>query len=110
MLREMDGVRSCHDVSDGGWLVAAAEMAIGSAYGVQLERSEPDFFVEQLGSYLIEVTPQAIPGLSCYSALRHDEIGEVVEKPLLSVADGSQRVTWDVDELRSAWRKTFDWE
>ena len=110
MLREVDGVRSCHDVSDGGWLVTVAEMAIGSKYGVELERAEPDFFTEQLGSYLMEVTPQAIPVLPFYSALRFDEIGEVIEAPLLRVADGAQRVTWQVDELRSAWRKTFDWE
>ncbi len=110
MLREVDGVRSCHDVSDGGWLVAAAEMAIGSKYGLELERAERGYFAEQLGSYLIEVTPQAIPGLCCYSAVCFDEIGKVIEAPLLRVADGAQRITWDVDELRIAWRKTFDWE
>jgi len=110
MLREVEGVRSCHDVSDGGWLVAAAEMAIGSRYGIELERAEPDFFTEQLGTYLIEVAPQAVHAVSRYSAVRIDEIGKVIEAPLLLVADGAQRITWDVDELRCAWRKTFDWE
>ncbi|MCH8914028.1 MAG: hypothetical protein IIA33_10735, partial [Planctomycetes bacterium] len=110
MLREVDGVRSCHDVSDGGWLVAAAEMAIGSKYGIELERAALGFFAEQLGSYLIEVAPQAVRALSCYSALRFDEIGKVIEKPQVRVCDGARRITWEVDELRSAWRKTFDWE
>ncbi|MCH8964493.1 MAG: phosphoribosylformylglycinamidine synthase subunit PurS [Planctomycetes bacterium] len=110
MLRDVDGVRSCHDVSDGGWLVAAAEMAIGSRYGVELERADADYFTEQLGSYLMEVTPQAVAGLSRYTAVGIDEIGKVIEAPVLCVGDGGQRITWEVDALRSAWRKTFDWE
>ena len=58
----------------------------------------------------MEVTPQAVAGLSRYTAVGIDEIGKVIEAPVMYVGDGVQRITWDVDELRSAWRKTFDWE
>jgi hypothetical protein len=67
-------------------------------------------FTEQLGSYLIEVKPQALTALSRYAVLRFDEIGKVIERPQMCVADGAHRITWDVDELRRAWRKTFDWK
>ena len=58
----------------------------------------------------MEVTPQAVAGLSRYTAVGIDEIGKVIEAPVLCVGDGGQRITWEVDALRSAWRKTFDWE
>jgi phosphoribosylformylglycinamidine synthase len=110
MLREVDDVRSCHDVSDGGWLVAAAEMAIGSKYGIELEQPDLEYFTEQLGSYLMEVTPQAAAALSDYSALRIDAIGKVIDRSEVCVRDGERRITWAVDEVCGAWRKTFDWE
>ena len=76
----------------------------------RMQGVEPDFFTEQLGTYLIEVASQAVHALSRYSAVRFDEIGQVIAAPVLRVADGAQRITWDVDELRSAWQHTFDWE
>jgi phosphoribosylformylglycinamidine synthase II len=54
-------VRSCHDVSIGGWLATVAEMAIGGARGVEL-RLEPDCpppFMELAGGYVIEAGDEA---------------------------------------------------
>src|SRR5207237_8470887 len=36
-------VLACHDVSDGGWLVAAAEMCIASRLGLTLDYNESLF-------------------------------------------------------------------
>lgn len=49
------GVAACHDVSDGGWLVAAAEMAIAGALGVHLEPTE-DLFDPLIAGYVLEAT------------------------------------------------------
>jgi len=52
-------VLSCHDVSDGGWLVAAAEMSIASGLGLKLD-AIGEYFDERTGSYLVEVRAQGV--------------------------------------------------
>ena len=53
-------VAACHDVSDGGLLVAVAEMAMAGGRGVRLEPLFPDLpshaylFGEDQGRYLVE--------------------------------------------------------
>ena len=48
------GVTSSHDVSDGGWLVAAAEMAIGGDLGLDLSQAAVGgAFDEPLTTYLL---------------------------------------------------------
>ena len=54
-------VRACHDVSDGGLLVAVAEMALGGAVGATLEASPDDvmphafWFGEDQARYMLAV-------------------------------------------------------
>ncbi len=54
-------VRACHDVSDGGLLVALAEMAMAGQTGVRLSAGPPDvpghafWFGEDQGRYLLAV-------------------------------------------------------
>lgn len=59
-------VRSCHDASEGGWAVAAAEMALGGGHGIDLHLAAADHqvtrndelaFSESLGRMLVEVEP-----------------------------------------------------
>jgi len=58
------GVRTVHDVSDGGLLVAIAEMALAGDLGVELFPTEgklPDhavWFGEDQGRYVLEVSPE----------------------------------------------------
>ncbi len=110
MLSEVVGIRSCHDVSEGGWLVAAAEMAIGSKYGLELNAGEHDLFCDRIGCYLIEVTPEALDRLSRYDAIGVDEIGTVIEATRVTVNHRGGGVVWEVSELRRAWQQTFDWQ
>ena len=55
-------------MSDGGWLVAAAEMCIASGMGLQLDANFDDAFEERIASYLLEVHAlgvepvEALPG------------------------------------------------
>lgn len=108
LLRDRSAIRSCHDVSEGGWLVAAAEMTIGSKFGLQLE-SNRDCFSDQLGCYLLEVAGEDAEQLSDCAALEFSTLGTVIKTPKLILSEDGPPVVWDVDELRRAWRSTFDW-
>jgi phosphoribosylformylglycinamidine synthase len=64
--RILDGtIRACHDVSDGGLLVALAEMAIAGNVGLRISSGPPDvpghafWFGEDQGRYVIAVADGA---------------------------------------------------
>jgi phosphoribosylformylglycinamidine synthase II len=90
-------VAACHDVSDGGIAVAAAEMCIASGFGLSLTKPFADAFAEEPGQYLIELRPgvdhRSIPG---------DLIGHVIRE-----AHFAEEIS--VTELTAAWRGTLDW-
>ncbi|HEY7089483.1 MAG TPA: phosphoribosylformylglycinamidine synthase subunit PurS, partial [Tepidisphaeraceae bacterium] len=111
-------VMSCHDVSDGGILVAAAEMCIASGFGLDLE-AKPEaegWFQERLASYLLEVHAQGIDQLK-QLVERHGAsywlLGRVTADPILQVSrlmpDRSRKYDCHVqiDELTAAWRGTL---
>jgi phosphoribosylformylglycinamidine synthase len=67
-------VTACHDVSDGGLLVAAAEMALASGEGLELRtpvkaRRAAFWFGEDQGRYLIAVAPGAADTLLLKAAM-----------------------------------------
>jgi phosphoribosylformylglycinamidine synthase len=102
-------VRSAHDVSDGGALVAVAEMLIaGSTRGrpVGFEGSAPIdevlAFAEGPSRYVLEIDDPA-------AARRFDTAGCVV----LGKLTGTGRLVWgdadeDVEDLARTWRGTLD--
>ncbi|MEM6562481.1 MAG: AIR synthase-related protein, partial [Planctomycetota bacterium] len=87
---------STHDVSDGGTLVAVAEMCIASNLGVELNDLPLRPFAEPLGTYVLE-SPTDLPGAT--------RIGTVTDTPTLTLAEHR----WDIAELTAAWRGTLDW-
>jgi phosphoribosylformylglycinamidine synthase len=103
--RILDGtIRACHDVSDGGVLVAIAEMAMASGVGVRLSTHPRDipghafWFGEDQGRYLAVVPDSA-------SFIRAAEAAGVPASRLghsggkdLTLPDGG---TISVDELRA---------
>jgi phosphoribosylformylglycinamidine synthase len=100
-------VRAAHDVSDGGTLVAVAEMAIASGLGVELKGIvEQALFDELQGTYILEIETEkereliARGGLATYQG-----IGTVTEEAKLSV--GGEAI--GVEEMTKAWRGTLDW-
>jgi phosphoribosylformylglycinamidine synthase len=123
-------VAACHDVSDGGIAVTAAEMCIASGYGVTLD---PDVlaiydpFAERPGCYLVELRqdPEEVePTLRLMEDLPSRfsggadvvRLGTVQSSPRLMVFDyrmgqNNERVTelMSIDELTAAWRGTLDW-
>jgi phosphoribosylformylglycinamidine synthase len=62
-------VTAVHDVSDGGLLVAVAEMALAGKRGVELEAPPPGipahaaWFGEDQGRYVVAVSPEAVQGV-----------------------------------------------
>lgn len=67
-------VTACHDVSDGGILVAAAEMALASGEGLEIttpvkQRRAAFWFGEDQGRYLVAVAPGAADTLLLKAAM-----------------------------------------
>jgi phosphoribosylformylglycinamidine synthase len=112
LFNEVAGIRAVHDISEGGLLVAAAEMAIGSRAGLRLDGplDDGELLRRGLGSYLVEASPGQVPGAVEFAedALQILDIGEVLEVPRMElIRPGQAPVVWSCDELRSAWRSTF---
>lgn len=97
-------VRACHDISDGGWLTAVSEMAIGGRLGVKLVTLD-GAFAELVAGYVVEWAGEDAPGGATL-------LGEVTARPLLafgSTASGDAMWAVEVERLASAWLGTLDW-
>jgi phosphoribosylformylglycinamidine synthase subunit PurSL len=110
-------VSACHDLSEGGLSVAAAEMCIGGRLGLDLQLaelpgSEPmrDCFGETTGCVLVEVR-QADAGAfeSYFSGLHCLPIGVVSPDLALRISSAQQKlVDLPVEGLLAAWRPEQD--
>ena len=101
-------VQSCHDCSDGGLAVAAAEMCIASGLGMSLQQPGWGWFEEKTGTYLLEVLPDqvdAVAALARQQGCGFIRCGQVSDKPVLELAGQ----TVQVEEMTQAWRGTLDW-
>ena len=103
-------VLSCHDLSEGGLAVAAAEMAFAGGIGVQIELksgSIVQLFSESNTRFLVEVSA------ATESAFTRLLAGVTVEKlgstsmgeELIITSSGQQLVRADLKELKSCWQK-----
>ena len=106
----LDGlVRSCHDLSEGGLAVAAAEMCIGGRLGLTMELEAEDtlraMFGETNGCLLVEIRPgdtvafeKLFTGLpKTRVALVNDEANFVIKKA------GKELSLATVDDLVTVW-------
>jgi phosphoribosylformylglycinamidine synthase len=95
---------ACHDVSDGGIAVAAAEMCIAGGLGLT---ADPSFFAghapfdESAGRYLLELSAPA----SLQTIQTH--LGSSGRATLLGQFQGPDQIP--LGELTRAWRGTLDW-
>ena len=91
-------VKSCHDLSEGGLAVTAAEMCIGGRLGLETNIIS-NLFTEVNGCLLVEVAPtDASKFEKQFTNLPLAKIGIVTSKPILKFAD----VEISVEELVSA--------
>jgi len=116
-------VASCHDLSDGGLAVAAAESAFAGGYGMSLELSRVLWkgdvagksdavllFSESASRHLVTVHPEqrdefeSVMSGNCFAS-----IGVVTAEPELVIAgvDGKTVVRAGLAELKEAWQKTL---
>lgn len=115
-------VKSCHDLSEGGLAVAAAEMAFAGGYGLEIdlqkvprknvERNDFVLFSESNSRFLVEISAQdktvfeGVMGPACA------QIGTVTkqQKLLIRGLNGKAVVDAALEELRHSWKQTLSTE
>ena len=115
-------VRSCHDLSEGGFAVAAAEMAFAGGLGVELdiERLAADgttdpaalLFSESTTRFLLEVTAANVAKLTAnFANLPFAYVGVVTNSGRVVAQDslGVRLLDISCAELKSAWQKPLSW-
>jgi phosphoribosylformylglycinamidine synthase len=104
-------VMACHDVSDGGIAVAAAEMCIASGLGLAVNESflgSDAAFAQSNGRFLVELS-RSIDGDAIEREL--GGTGGVSVFGIVQPAKAIKIAGRDIalDELTAAWRGTLDW-
>ena len=115
-------VKSCHDLSEGGIGVAAAEMAFAGGLGMTfnlknvplgepVERDDFILFSESNSRFLVEVAPAAKKEFEkAMSGTDFAEIGRVMADKKLEV-HGKKGIilSADIADLQEAWQKPLRW-
>jgi len=113
-------IKACHDLSEGGLAVTAAEMALAGGWGIKLDlrkvpsktvdRNDFVLFSESNSRFLVEVSENAksdfedlMKGTVCA------EIGKVTKNPKLTVhgLNGAVVVDASLTDLRRSWKETL---
>jgi phosphoribosylformylglycinamidine (FGAM) synthase-like enzyme len=116
-------IKACHDLSEGGLAVAAAEMAFSSGYGMELDlrkvpmeatnRDDLMLFSESNSRFLVEVPEKA---KNDFEALMRGviraEIGKVTKTRRLCIKglDGELVVDAQLRDLLASWKKMLSSE
>jgi phosphoribosylformylglycinamidine synthase len=114
-------VRACHDLSEGGLAVAAAEMAIAGGLGAQVDvRAMPTngalpavvrLFSESNTRFLCEIEPKHVTAFEqAFGGVAFAKVGQVTDRTRLVVDRGDLRlIDVDIYELKEAWQATLRW-
>jgi len=115
-------VRACHDLSEGGIGVAAAEMAFAGGLGASIDlKSVPlgetmdrdDFilFSESNSRFLAEVAPESRTDFENVMGDGAAVVGEVIDSPTLEIqgVNGKTVVKAPINELKEAWQRPLRW-
>ncbi len=108
-------VLACHDVSEGGLVVAAAEMALAGGLGLRLDPGPElgdlaahTFFFTETGGFLLEVDEDHLENITtaCRErAVRVRQVGIVERRPQFTLAvDSRELAVIDLERLESRWR------
>ena len=114
---------SCHDCSEGGLAVGLAEMAFAGGFGIQADlrglpksgdclRTDAQLFSESNSRYIVEVEPENFDAFAKLMLnLPFGQIGKVTEEKTLVIKaqNGKAAIKLDLDSLKNAWQKTFNW-
>jgi phosphoribosylformylglycinamidine synthase II len=116
-------VKACHDLSEGGIGVAAAEMSFAGGLGMtvhmknvplgeSIERDDFILFSESNSRFLVEIAPEdKINFEKALSGVAFAEIGRVLEDKKLEVygRNGGIILIADIADLKEAWQKPLRW-
>ncbi len=112
-------VSACHDCSDGGFGVAAAEMAFAGGYGMQLDlrsipreaeidRDDTLLYAESASRLVVTVPP---PHRESFLQIMSDcaigELGQVIDGLAFTVVglQGNVVIQSDIASLKEAWQR-----
>ena len=105
-LIEKGLVKSAHDISLGGLIVALSKMCIKGNKGIKLNKTnnlinEIEYlFAEDQGRYIVEVNPKNLKEVKKVlndNSVYHEELGVIIEKDM--IINTKTKVT--IDELKS---------
>ncbi|MBS7605124.1 phosphoribosylformylglycinamidine synthase subunit PurL [Candidatus Bathyarchaeota archaeon] len=116
-------VRACHDISEGGLAVAAAEMSIAGGLGLEIwlkhvpyaapiRREDYIMFSESNSRFLAEVPESSREEFETIAkGVRYALIGRVRKDELFIIygLNDEPAITTDINELCNAWKRTFPW-
>ncbi len=113
-------IKACHDLSEGGLAVAAAEMALAGGYGMELdlrkapskaiERNDLGLFSESNSRFLLEVSEKAKEDFEALMKGKiYARIGTTTRTPRLSVIglNGEVGVDASLNDLMANWKRTL---
>lgn len=116
-------VNACHDCSEGGIGVAAAEMAFAGGWGMKIDlskiyssenisRNDTLLFSESNTRFIVEVPPQHQTEFEkIMTANIFSLVGEILEEDDFIVIglNGKNIIDANIYELKDAWQKTLRW-
>ncbi len=116
-------VRSCHDCSEGGIGVAAAEMAFAGGLGMHLSlmnlprdadvtTDSMSLFSESNSRFVVEIVPEKQGAFERYmTGIPIGHIGTVLESAdfVVNGTDGNEIVKTTTDRLKESWQEMFRW-
>ncbi|MFH1422225.1 MAG: phosphoribosylformylglycinamidine synthase subunit PurL [Planctomycetota bacterium] len=116
-------VRSCHDLSEGGFAVAMAEMAFSGEVGVKLDLNRVPFtgngkrddvllFSESNSRFLVEVEPNKTEKFEkILTGVQFAKIGETNDSDKLEISglSGKTIICEKLNTLKKAWQIPLQW-
>jgi phosphoribosylformylglycinamidine synthase len=113
-------VRACHDLSEGGLAVAAAEMAFAGGLGAKISLAKMPgddsmsrvslLFSESNTRFLCEVRRENASAFeTALSGIPHARIGDVTASGELEIIGETPLVQADLKTLKEAWQKPLRW-
>ena len=114
-------IKACHDLSEGGLGVAAAEMALAGDFGLELDlsraprtrvaRDDYVLFSESNSRFLVEIPDKAKSEFEdLMKGNRAAEIGKVVSSDKLTIrgSNGKNRINVSSSDLRRTWKSALN--
>ncbi|MFC2154695.1 AIR synthase-related protein, partial [Candidatus Altiarchaeota archaeon] len=108
-------IKSCHDLSEGGLIIALAEMCFGGDMGCDVDlkemgdlRSDFKLFSESNGRWLVEVEEKNAKKVE--SELPAVLLGKVISEKRMKIKDGKTMLDLSLTDLREEWKSGIEKE